>query len=223
MTENEDILDSGQIPDSEHEHMTYLPELDLSEKRFDTIEWKSINKGGASFKTHDAVTLDSSIFRFEAARNAKLFGLIFFIPVLAFTIFPILAIIHQVPVWNVLSVFFFLALFFMILTIYQSITAPSIFDKDLDLFWKQRPTLFKLLHPKGNFVVDLDDIKAIQLIRQYIKGKNRAYYSYEINLVLDNNQRLNVVDHGEGKQALEQAKSLAEFLEVPLLNGTERN
>ncbi len=220
--DSEDILDSGQINESSNEHMEYLPELDLTKKKFENIEWKPISEGGASFKTHRLVYQDGETLRFVAKRGTWLFGSIFFLPVIVLFFLSLSAIIHNVPYWNVISALFFLLFFIMIVTLVESMIATSIFDKNLGLFWKKRPTISRVLNPKGNFVVNLEDIQAIQILKQNIRSKNKTYVSYEINLVLDNNQRLSVVDQGDEKGGLEDAQALANYLEVPLLNGIDR-
>ena len=51
-------------------------------------------------------------------------------------------------------------------------------------------------------------------------GGSSRYYSYELNLVLKDGTRLNVVDHG-GKSLLNaNAETLAQFLNVPVWDAT---
>ena len=62
----------------------------------------------------------------------------------------------------------------------------------------------------------LDDIHAIQLISEYISGKKSSYYSYELNLVLKDASRINVIDHGNDSTISSNAKVLSRFLDVPV-------
>ena len=62
----------------------------------------------------------------------------------------------------------------------------------------------------------LEDIHALQLISEYCRGSKRSYYSYELNLVLRNGRRINVMDHGDSEKLREDAKTLSQFLEKPL-------
>ncbi len=62
---------------------------------------------------------------------------------------------------------------------------------------------------------------ALQLISEYVSGKS-SYYSYELNLVLDDGSRINVVDHGNLAAIREDAGKLALFLAKPLWDATLR-
>ena len=72
-----------------------------------------------------------------------------------------------------------------------------------------------------NKVLSLDTVYALQLIREYVKGSESNYYSYELNLVLRDGQRLNVVDHGDGRRLRRDAERLAQFLGVRVWDGSE--
>jgi len=43
----------------------------------------------------------------------------------------------------------------------------------------------------------LEDIHALQLISEYFRGGGSLYDCYELNLVLENGKRINVVSHGD--------------------------
>lgn len=61
-----------------------------------------------------------------------------------------------------------------------------------------------------------DNICAIQLLREYVSGNKNSYYSYELNLVCINGERINIVDHGALHAIREDASILADYLSVPL-------
>ncbi len=67
----------------------------------------------------------------------------------------------------------------------------------------------------------LDDVYAIQLINERIQssssnGRSSTYTSYELNLILKDGSRVNVMDHGDAEDIEFSAKSLAGFLDVPI-------
>ncbi len=72
----------------------------------------------------------------------------------------------------------------------------------------------KLIQGERSF--DLIKIGAIQLIREYIRGNESNYYSYELNLVCLNGERINIVDHGALRKLREDALILANYLSVPI-------
>ena len=66
----------------------------------------------------------------------------------------------------------------------------------------------------------LSEVKAIQVLRERISSKNGSYYSYEINLVLADASRINVIDHGKHEAVIDDAELLATTLGVPLWDGS---
>ena len=64
--------------------------------------------------------------------------------------------------------------------------------------------------------VELTRVKALQIISELCRGDKSSYHSYELNLILDNASRINVVDHGSLSKLREDANRLAQFLGVPI-------
>ena len=62
----------------------------------------------------------------------------------------------------------------------------------------------------------MENIRAIQLVREYIRGNRNSYYSYELNLVCSSGDRINIVDHGSLRAIREDAEMLANYLSVPV-------
>lgn len=62
----------------------------------------------------------------------------------------------------------------------------------------------------------LSEIHAIQLISERVHSSKNNYTSYELNLVLKDASRVNVLDHGKGKDVETDARRIAQFLNVPI-------
>lgn len=62
----------------------------------------------------------------------------------------------------------------------------------------------------------LKKVHALQLISEYVRGDKSSYYSYELNLVLKDGERINVIDHGDRSAIQRDAQALAGFLGKPL-------
>lgn len=69
---------------------------------------------------------------------------------------------------------------------------------------------------QGGAVHSLHDVRAIQLIREYVRGDKSSYYSYELNLVRGDASRLNVTDHGSLRVIRADADLLARYLSMPV-------
>lgn len=68
------------------------------------------------------------------------------------------------------------------------------------------------------------DVAGVQMCRHFVRDSDSPYNSYEINLVLRGPpvRRVNLVSHGNREVAEDDAARLAEFLEVPFWDHTER-
>ncbi|KFE29417.1 hypothetical protein DN31_3870 [Vibrio mimicus] len=49
-----------------------------------------------------------------------------------------------------------------------------------------------------------------------VMGGASSYTSYELNLVFKDGERINIMDHGKGKDIDDSAKNLGKFLNVPI-------
>jgi hypothetical protein len=62
----------------------------------------------------------------------------------------------------------------------------------------------------------LHRIHALQLPAEDIRGSKTSYHSYELNVVLDDGSRLNVIDHGNAEKLRDGAGKLSTFLAKPI-------
>lgn len=97
-------------------------------------------------------------------------------------------------------------------------TVPVVFDKQKGFFWKGRKAPDEVLDMKTlKYCVKLEDIHALQLIAEFVSGpKKSSYYRYEMNLVLGDGKRINVVVDGDKNKIREKAGSLSGFLNKPV-------
>jgi hypothetical protein len=105
-----------------------------------------------------------------------------------------------------------------------SLSAPTVFDKQRGYFCKGRKapeSVFDRSKLKNH--TELERIHALQLIAELLTKKNNSSggcLSYELNLVLIDGSRLNVIDHGGQADIREDARKLAGFLGKPLWDAT---
>lgn len=186
-------------------------------------DWTPAKGGGASFRTHRLVVLSSDRREFRASFGAKLFYLVFLLVGLGVMI----AFSYS----NLSSGEFVLnaALFMPVLIglIFSGVggamfyfgTAPIVFDKRKGYFWKGRKVPDEVFDKSSiKHFTKLERVHAIQLISEYCRGNKSSYYSYELNLVLEDGQRINVVDHGNENRLREDAGNLSDFLGKPVWN-----
>ena len=183
--------------------------------------WSPAKRGGANFRTHILAVIDSYRLEFKASIGAKMFYLIFLFAgagILIFFSFPILSSgeFSFNPDTILPLIFGFV---FMVVGgfLFYFGTAPIVFDRRTGFFWKGRKSPDNIINPSSlkNFT-DLGQIHALQLISEYCRGNKSSYYSYELNLVLEDGNRIVVVDHGNKKNLRKDAETLSDFLDKPV-------
>jgi hypothetical protein len=102
-------------------------------------------------------------------------------------------------------------------TLYYIGTAPIVFDKYKGYFWKGRKVPDEVSDKSElKYFAELQNIHALQLLSEYCSGSENSCTSYELNLVLKNGSRINVVDHGNPIKLREDAQKLSGFLGKPV-------
>jgi hypothetical protein len=106
-----------------------------------------------------------------------------------------------------------------IIMLYQ-FAKPAVFDTMYGYYWKGRNKVdFGIGNSKPELFISLSQIHALQLIAEHVRSNKSSYYSYELNLVLRDGSRKNVVDHGNITRLREDADKLSKFLGKPVWDG----
>ena len=201
-------------------HSTFDPSL-LDDPIAMQTDWSPLKGGGANFRTRKLVEASFNRLEFRATVGAKLFCLVFLLlgvgVLIGFsgsklssegfsfdmhTIIPLLVGLTFAVTGSCLLYFG---------------TVPIVFDRQRGFFWKGREApdeVFSKRAPK--YCARLHDIHALQLISEYCRGNKNSYYSYELNIVLENGKRINVVDHGNQNKLREDTARLSAFLGKPV-------
>lgn len=186
-------------------------------------KWTPAKGGGASFCTRKLVETALHRIEFRASLRARLFYLVFLFVGLGIIVgFSYDLISREEITLTVDTVFpYLIGIVFAVVggCLFYFGTRPIVFDKHSEYFWKGRkgPSL-RLFNKAGSMknCVKLEQIHALQIISEHCHSKNKSYYSYELNLVLKDGERINVIDHGDLEQIQEDARKLSEFLGRPL-------
>ena len=186
-------------------------------------EWTPAKRGGASFCTHKLVEVNSNRLEFRAAAGAKAFYLLFLLIGLGVTAgFSFSKLSSGKFSFDVETIMpLLIGLVFTIVggCIFYFGTAPIVFDRRSEFFWKGRKNPKEVVNKRTiKHFAELENIHALQLISEYCSGDKSSYYSYELNIVLENGKRINVIDHGKQNKLKEDANKLSEFLDKPIWN-----
>lgn len=184
-------------------------------------EWIPAKGGGANFKTHNLVQVNRNRIIFRSSIGARLFYGFFLLMGLGFAFgFSYPQFLEGNFSFSFESLFpiLFGLLFAIIggLLMYYG-TKPIVFEKGSGYFWKGRknPETVYNINDRKN-CTKLKEIYALQIISELVRGDKSSYYSYEINLVLIDGSRINVIDHGKIEKIREDAKKLSQFLGKPV-------
>lgn len=192
------------------------------------IEWTPLKKGGANFRTHKLVKTGERRVEFRATAGAILFCLVFFIVGAGAAVVIPLSRLSGGGTGAPASALVIAVLFGLVFmsaggAMYYFMAAPVVFDKRLGLFWKGWKS------PEHTFdrrslknLVELKNVHAIQIVSEYCRGEKNSYYSYEMNLAIEDGGRVNVVDHGNYAMLRQDADVLAKFLDKPVWDASPR-
>ena len=189
-------------------------------------DWFPLKGGGSNFGTHKLVQKDYNRIEFKSSIGAKIFSLVFL------TIGVGVPVFIGIESYNSYGSFYrsdflFIVLFGLIFFaagswMYYSFTKPVVFDRSKGMFWKgwKAPKRY-LAEGDKESSRRISNIHALQIIPELIRSDNKSYVSYELNLIMRDGTRMNVVDHGDINGLQEDSNRLSEFLGVPIWDTTE--
>ena len=189
-------------------------------------KWSPQKTGGTNITTHYLFKYSENRVGFKISAGFKVFISVFVISGLVFFSIGMMNFFKSGQDDSPAFIFPIIGLLFtgFATFMYLSANRPRVFDKDSGYFWigKKGPhqtndkTVVKVFEK-------LENIEAIQLISEYIRSNKSSYYSYELNLVLKNADRINVIDHGNLEKIRRDAQTLSAFLDVPVWDAINRS
>jgi hypothetical protein len=188
-------------------------------------EWVPVASGGASFRTHRLIQPSANRVEFAPTLGAKAFYLLFLFSgsgVLLFQLNRIRIAQTGFSGQDTLVPILVGTVFTVVgACLYWFGTTPRVFDQALAAFWRGRrtPTPLEFVE-RSDSSAPLSSIHALQLLSEFVSGSKNAYYSYELNLILDDGSRINVVDHGNLERLRGDASALSRFLDKPVWDAT---
>lgn len=173
--------------------------------------------GGSSFGTHDISINPQGNLEFQASTSSKIFAGVFMIWGLLFGLIILLSLFGSPNIdFTIIFSFIPAAIFIGIgYIMYRYISQPIIFDKQVGYFYKGKPQMtYGMIDPINTNMIPLSSIYALQIVSERVSTKNSSFLSYEINLILSDKKRVNVVDYGNLEKIQADAKQLGEYLWV---------
>ena len=188
-------------------------------------EWTPAVRGGTNLGTHCLKNVTMQKLVFSATLGARAFTGLFMAIGLLVAVGGAAAQISDgshdptelIPVVLFGGIFFAAGLFAQ-----RHMCTPRTFDQRLGSFWKGRRMPPEVGSKQvTDQHVPLSEIHAVQLLKEYCSSDNGGYYSFELNLILKDASRINVVDHGKIQRLRRDADEVAAFLGgVPVWDAT---
>lgn len=180
-------------------------------------DWSPLVPGGTVHKTHDIRVLSTTRALFATSAQSRTFSVFVTAVGISGLGLGLFRLFEMATPFNsgltlLVGTMFTAAGLWM----YKSGEKSIIFDKAVGAFWAgKQPTPAKLETSSASWC-KLEDIAGIQVISEQIGWEKFDMESYELNLVLKDSRRLNVVDHGNMNQVKADAIRLSKFLQVPV-------
>jgi hypothetical protein len=184
-------------------------------------EWTPLKRGGSNFKTHKLVEINFQRVEFKPTIFTIFFSLIFFTAGIGIAMSFGINNLKQGPTF-IRFEYLFPLLFGLVFAsigvfLFMFFSKPIVFDKTFGYFWKGRKEPAQIYDQgRKKKSVLLSEIHALQIISEYVSTSKNSYRSYELNLVLSDGSRVNVIDHGKLESIRDDAQKLSAFLGVTI-------
>ena len=205
---------------------TMIDELSATDPIAQSVDWSPVKRSGNNYRTRELIEPRQGRLEYKPAMIAKVITwavLLHSAPALLGTV--VLVIIDQMSIGDAIAPFLFsggatVLGYYM----WSVMCSPIIFDGESNMYWRG-----------GNDVrssktsIRFDDIHAIQLVsKRIIRTRKyhgnirhrRKFNSVELNLVLSDGSRINVLDHSKVGLIRSEAARLGELIGVPVWDAT---
>ena len=188
----------------------------LSDPVASKISWEPASKAGSSMKTHRIVKVGIDRMDFVPTFGTKITLILIIAVGVSLGVVSFFIWRTEILPYVIASAFVGVGTWCLL-----KLLRPIVFDKGNGMFRIGRATQRLRADSTSKNQARLNAIYAIQLLSKYTKssgsdGRSGGFTSFELNLILRDGERINVVDHGDLEALQEDAATLATFLDVPV-------
>ncbi|KLU99997.1 hypothetical protein ACFFLZ_16140 [Photobacterium aphoticum] len=174
------------------------------------ISWNPLALGGCKYKAQTMTVLGDTI-EIKESTSSKLMLAVFWITGLVLCYFASQSDFEGWWITMFIGVVFTVVGLAATFLFFETLT----FDKAQGVYFRGQ------YEPEKTFVNRqkqgrLADIYALQILSEHLHSGVSPFISYELNLVFENGERLNVMDHGDLSALEDSAMRLAELIHVPI-------
>ncbi len=211
---------------------------DIINSSKDEVIWKTsflpLSRWWASFKTHTLIIDDFWNIIFKVKMWFPIIFIVaFWIPLIVTTIKIFIDIVNG-EILNIDSIWMFIweilfSLIFLIpiFLIFYFTSKSKIFDFQNWYYYdlRNQKKLFELLNNEKykNKIIPIKEIHALQILKKRVTWKNSSYDSFELNMILRDSSRINIIDHWNLEEIRKNADELSNKLRVKIYDITNLN
>jgi len=195
-----------------------IDQLVINDEVAAKTDWERANRGGTNVGSHTLRETSPTRFEFKVNAMALLQPMLFIIGGTGAYIFINTSHFGQDAMISLASIPIAGSIVLIGLFKIFRWTEPRVFDRTTNCYWRSRKQPDTANAQSSKKACLLDDIHAIQLLKESLGNARNGggYASYELNVVLKDSSRLNVVDHSNHSQVRADAEKLSQFLNVPV-------
>lgn len=162
--------------------------------------------GGSLFRTHHVVELPDRLeLQPSATARGVVIGLAVFAP-LALAVGAVYGHLHRDPGALIVGIMLFLTTGVLAVLLRRLLDHRHVFDRARERYFGTRERI----------ELPLGDIVGLQIVQKTVHGPQSDYACWELNLVLAQGRRVNVLSHADHPSLEADARTLARWLDVPL-------
>lgn len=188
-------------------------------------EWKAVRTSRSGASSNKLIQKDANLLAYKPSLMGRIMGIIF-----ALAGASVIAVFFTMTD-DVQAIFLLVVgLIFAgvgVLIFFQAST-PVAFDKSVGMFYKGRKQQRLADAADVKRTARFSDIHAIQMIARLESSSDnnnntptRFYTVFDMNLVRHNGERVFVTTYGKAERAREDARMIAEFINVPVWDGID--
>jgi len=199
--------------------------LDTNDEVFNKTNWTPLVGGGRSYQSHKLVRVNDDRIQFKTTVKVAIFFL-FLSATGVFTIY--LTLFGEGDSNPIVGLGLGLFMIVLGLFLFMRSTKRITFDRSLKALWKGKEDPAKMINPSGiDGYVSLKKLHAIQIIKELVESdslhdedgfstQNDDFLSYELNLIMNDGKRINVLDHGHKQSIENQAYAISDLFDIPV-------
>jgi hypothetical protein len=168
--------------------------------------WEPLVRGGANFRTNRIVRVGERQLEIRKSFGAYVFGGLFVVVGAVPIVYGVTTVMHGMTGFGLLTIAFG--------AVFSAVGLSTAWPTTLRIDGARRCVQLK------NEELAFGAISGLQILEEVVKGNKDRYTSFELNVVMRDGSRRNLMDHGDLSGLRADAATIRECLGCPLWDAT---